>query len=122
MVLLDSYRDRSTRSFGTMFFEGTDFAIFHRKLDFDHLIAVVIDGWRPTYTLLARWTSGFVCVPIDGKARGVETQLLFGLPLVVGSGWRDQIDPIRLLTLDKLLRFRVIGIGEVFCGQQLFCL
>lgn len=91
-----------------------------RKLDFDHLIAVVIDGWRPTDTLLARCTSGCVCLPIDGKARGIEAQLLFGLPLVVGSGRRDHIDPIQVTALQKLFRFRVIGIGQVLCGQHLF--
>jgi hypothetical protein len=91
-----------------------------RKLDFDHLIAVIIDGWRPTDTLLARWTSGFVCLPIDGKTRGVEAQLFFGLPLVVSSGRRDQIDPMNVTTLDTLFPFRVIGIGKVLCGQQLF--
>jgi hypothetical protein len=59
-------------------------------------------------------------LPIDGKARGVKAQLLFSLPLIVGSGWRDQIDPILLTALDKLLRFRIIRIGEVLSGQQIF--
>ena len=87
-----------------------------RELDFDHLIAVSIDGWCPTDTLLSRWTCSFVCLPINGKARGVEAQLLFGLPLIVGSGRRDYIDPIHVTALETLFRFRVIGIGKVLCG------
>ena len=89
MVFFDSYRDCSTRRFGTVFFEWARFAVFHGELDLDHLIAVIIDGWCPTDTLLARWTPGFVCLPIDGKTGGIEPLLFFGLPLVVGSGRRD---------------------------------
>ena len=39
--------------------------------------------------------------------------LLFGLPFVIGSGGCDQVDPVLLATLHKLLSLRVVGIGQM---------
>ncbi len=57
--------------------------------------------------------------PINLEEAFVKALLLFGLPLVVSPRWRDQIDPILLLTLDKLLSLCIIGVGEMLCGHQI---
>jgi len=121
-VFLDAHRDRPAWGFGTVFFEGAWLTIFHRELDLDDLVIVAIKRRRPTQTFTSSRAHGFLCVPINLEPTAIKALLLFGLPLVISSGGCDQIDPVLLTTLHKLLRLGIIGVGEVLCGQQLLFL
>ncbi len=119
MVFLDAHRDCPAWGLGTVFLERAGLAIFHRELDLDDLIIVAIKRRRPTQACTSSRASGFLCVPINLEATGIKALLLFSLPLVIGSGRCDQIDPVLLTTLHKLLGFCIIRIGQVLCWQQL---
>ena len=93
-----------------------------RKLDLDDFVVIPVYGRRPTQALTSSRASGFLCVPINLEPAGIKALLLFGLPFVISSGRCDQIDPVLLATLHKLLRFRIIGVGEVLFGQQILFL
>jgi len=83
------------------------------------LFIVAIKRRRPTQACTSSRAGGLLCVPINLEATGIKALLLFGLPLVIGAGRCDQIDPILLTTLHKLLGFCIIRIGQVLCWQQL---
>src|SRR5258708_2306902 len=122
MVFLHADGDRTAWGFGTVLLQLTWLAIFHRKLDLNDLVVVAIKRRRPTQAFTSSWTHGFLCVPINVETTGIKALLLFGLPLVVSSGGCDQIDPVLLATLHKLLGFGIIGVGQVLCGQQILFL
>src|SRR6266576_1405914 len=103
MVRLHSQGDRPALRFGTVRFQRAWLARFHRELDFNDLVVIAIDCWRPARTLLPCRTGGFLRVPIDLETAGVKALFFFPLPLVISSGWGDQIDAIRLSALNKLL-------------------
>src|SRR6266566_2415618 len=119
MVFLNAHGDGKAWGFGTVLFELTWLASFHRKLDLDDLIVVPINCRRPTQALTSSRTRGFLGVPVNLEPTGIKALLIFGLPLVIGSGRCDQIDPVLLATLDELLGFGIIGVGQVLCGQQI---
>ncbi|SRR6266436_9947858 len=122
MVFLDSDGERPARGCGAMGLKLAWLTIFDGKLDADHLVAIPIERGSPTETFSSRWAPHFLCIPIYGETGGVKTLLLLRLPLVIGSGRCNEIDPILLAALHKLLRFGVIGVGQVLCGQQLLFL
>src|SRR5215471_5326136 len=88
-------------------------AIFQGKLDADDLVAMLIDGRGPTGTVSSSRAAHFLSVPIHRETGSVKAWLLFRLPLVISSGWGDQINPILLATLHKLLGFGVIRVSQV---------
>src|SRR6266516_5336740 len=122
MVFLDADGDRTAWSFGTMFLERTWLAIFHRELDLDDLVVVLINRRRPTQTFTSSRAGGLLCIPINLETTGIKALRLFSLPLVISAGGCDQIDPILLTALNKLLRLCIIGVGQVLCGQQILFL
>src|SRR5260370_41255789 len=122
MVFLDSDGDCTAWGFGTVLLQFAGIAIFHRKLDLDDLVVVAIKRRRPTQAFTSSRARGFLGVPINLETTGIKALLLFGLPLVIGSGRCDQIDPVLLATLHKLLGFGIIGVGQVLFGQQILFL
>src|SRR5947209_6215613 len=105
MVFLDTHRDRTAWGFGTVLFEWAWLTIFHRKLDLDDLVVVLIDRRCPTQAFTSSRASSLLCVPINVEMTAIKALLLFGLPLVISAGGCDQIDPVLLATLHKLLGF-----------------
>jgi hypothetical protein len=119
MMLFDAHGDRPAWGFGTVLLELTSLAIFHRKLDLDDLVIVPINRRRPTQAFTSSRASGFLCIPINAETTSIKALLLFGLPLVISPSGCYQIDPVLLATLNKLLGFGIIGVGEMLCGQQI---
>lgn len=113
MVLLHTNGNRSTWRRRTVGFQGARFAIFHGKLDLDHLIISTINGWRPTQTLLPSWARRYLRLPINRKTSSIKALFLFCLLCVICPRWSDKIYSIFPTTLDKLLGLCIIGIGEV---------
>src|SRR5260221_12419373 len=122
MMFLDADGERPARGCGAMRFKLAWLTIFDGKLDADHLVAIPIERGSPTETFSSGWAPQFLCIPIHRETGGVKALLLLRLPLVIGSGRCDQIDPILLAALHKWLRFGVIGVGQVLCGQLLLLL
>ena len=90
-----------------------------RKLDLDDLVVVAINRRRPTQAFTPSRARGFLCIPINLETRRIKAVLLFGLPLVISSGGCDQIDPVLLATLHKLLGFGIIGVSQMLFRQQI---
>src|SRR6266566_10041330 len=111
MVFLDADGERPARGCGAMGLQRAWLTIFDGKLDADHLVAIPIKCGSPTETFSSCWAPHFLCLPIYRETRGVKALLLFRLPLVIGSGRCDQIDPILLAALHKLFGFGVIRVG-----------
>src|SRR6516165_1252186 len=111
MMLFDTQRDGTALGFSTMLLEDAWFTVFHRKLDLDDLVVMLINGRSPTHTLLLCWTGRMVRLPIDVKASGIKPLLFLGLPLVISAGRSNQIDPIGETTIDVLFGLGVIGIS-----------
>lgn len=122
MVFLDADGEGPALGFGAMRLELAGPAIFKGKLDADYLVAILIDSRGPTGTVSSSRAAHFLGVPIHRETGGVKALLLFRLPLVISSGWGDQIDPVLLATLHKLLGFGVIRVSQVLSGQQLLVL
>ena len=119
MVFLDTDGDGTAWGFGTVLFELTRLAIFHRKLDLDDLVVVAINRRRPTQAFTPSRARGDLGIPINLETRRSKAVLLFGLPLVISSGGCDQIDPVLLATLHKLLGFGIIGVSQMLFRQQI---
>src|SRR5260370_21169229 len=122
MVFLDTDRDRTAWGFGTVLLQLTWLAIFHRKLDRDDLVVVAIKRRRPTQAFTSSRARGFLCLPINVETSSSKALLLFGLPLVISPGGCDQIDPVLLATLHKLLGFGIIGVSQMLFRQQILFL
>ena len=117
MLFFGTHGNGTALGLGTVSFQWTRLALFQRELDLDDLVIIVINRWCPTHTLLSCWAGRFVRLPVDLEEAFVKSLLLLSLPFVIGPGWRNQIDPVRLPTLDKLLGFRIFGVGQVLFGQ-----
>src|SRR2546429_7043631 len=113
MVRLNSHGDRPALRFGTVRFQRAWLARFHRELDCNDLGVIAIDCWCPARTLVPCRTCRFLHVPIDLEEAFVEALFFFPLPLVISSGWSDQIDAILLAVLNKLL-----GLGHNWCPSN----
>src|SRR5260221_7311526 len=122
MVFLDTDGDCTAWGFGTVLLQLTWLALFHRKLDLDDLVVVAIKRRRPTQAFTSSRTRGFLCIPINEETSSSKALLLFGLPLVISSGGCDQIDPVLLATLHKLLGFGIIGVSQMLFRQQILFL
>jgi hypothetical protein len=101
---------------------GQGLQSFIENLILMRLIVVSVHGRCPTQALTASRAGGFLRLPINLELTGIKALLLFGLPLVIGSGRGDQIDPVLLTALHKLFGFSIIGVGQVLGGQQLLFL
>src|SRR5260221_6311299 len=119
MVFLDTDGDGTAWGFGTVLFQFAGLAIFHRKLDLDDLVVVAIKRRRPTQAFTSSRARGFLCIPINVETSRSKALLLFGLPFVISSGGCDQIDPVLLATLHKLLGFGIIGVSQMLFSARL---
>lgn len=118
-MLFHTDRERSPWCCWTGRSHQTTFTIRHRELDLDYLIIAAINRRSPTQTLSACWTTDLLSCPIHRKTGSIKAELGLSLPRVISARRGDQIDPILLSALGKLLRFCIIGIGYVFSGEEL---
>ena len=120
MVFLDTDGDGTAWGFGTVLFQFAGLAIGSlENLILMRLFVVAINGRRPTQAFTPSRARGFLCIPINLETRRIKAVLLFGLPLVISSGGCDQIDPVLLATLHKLLGFGIIGVSQMLFRQQI---
>src|SRR6266851_1117132 len=120
MVLFGSDSDRSTRRCGTVSLHRALSAILDGEFDFDDLVVTPIYRRSPAQALSACRADHFLPVPINLETASVKPPALFRLPLVIGSRWRYQVDPIVASALNKLLGFCVIGVGQMLFRQHIF--
>src|SRR5260370_31613217 len=94
MMLLHTDSNRATWCSRTVSFQGTRSAIFHGKLDLDHLIVTTVNGWGPAQTLPPGWACRLLRLPINLETPGIKALSLFCLPLVICPRRRDETNPI----------------------------
>jgi tagatose-1,6-bisphosphate aldolase non-catalytic subunit AgaZ/GatZ len=73
---------------------------FHKR-DIDHGIAALIDCRPPMGSVLASRAASLFGLPVDLEARQIKAKPLLGLPPMVPRGWSEQVNAIRLTTLDE---------------------
>src|SRR5947209_16192250 len=65
MVRLDSHGDCAAWRDGTVRFPRARLTVFHRELDLDRVIVVVVNGWGPADTVLSRLAPHLLGLPMD---------------------------------------------------------
>ncbi len=101
-----------------MLLQWTRFAVFHRKLDLDHLGSESISGGSPAHTVSSCRTASSLRLPINLEAGCIKSLLLFGLPFVVGSGRSNHIDSIFETTVDEVFNLGVVSISQMLMWEQ----
>lgn len=87
-----------------------------RELDLHDLIIIAIYCWCPAQTLTASGTGGLLLLPVNLEEAFIKALLFFRLPLVIRSGWCDEVDPVIVAALDKLLGLSVVRVSQMLFG------
>lgn len=97
-------------------------AILDGACDCDDLMVSSITRSTPAQPLSPRWAGHCLLVPIHLETAGITTLLLSCLPRVIGPCWCKQVDAVLVLTVDKLVRFRIRSLSEMLFGEERFSL
>lgn len=68
---------------------------------------------------MALRTGCTLVLPINGKLGSIESRSFACLPLVIWSGWADELDAKLLVTIDQQLRIELPGIHDMPLGQEI---
>jgi hypothetical protein len=85
------------------------------KLDSDDICSALAACQFPLATGVPLRTSGFVCLPINGKVSGVKALSCTGLPTGIIGDWTDQFDGVGVLAVDQVVSIYVSSIHSMFC-------
>lgn len=94
-------------------------AIGGGELDLDHLVLPVVDGRRPTDTVLSLGADGLLMLPINEELAGIDTLLRVSLPLDVAASRTDYFDPVLRLSADQNGGGDVAGIEQMLTGCEI---
>ena len=106
----------------TLHLAWTDSTILGGEADLDDFVASIVKGRGPTDAGVSLRTSCVFCLPVNHKMAGIKPLKHAGLPLVIGSGWSNDLNFIVLLARDEGLGRDITGVKEMLTGSQTFLL
>ncbi len=119
ILLLWSYRHRSSRCRRTMFPRYTLLAVAHCELHLDHGIRPFVNRRRPTRTCLSSWTCCRLRCPINPEIVCRKALAFPCLPTIIATSGSVQINGVLPLTFNHQLCVNESCINEMDGGQQI---